>query len=361
MLSIVLGTRPEIIKMSPIIRACQNEDVEFSLLHTGQHYSYEMDRIFFDELRLPQPEYHLDVGSCTHAEQTGKIMAGIEKIYLYDTPAIALVQGDTNTVLAGALAASKLHVNVGHVEAGLRSFDRQMPEEINRVVADHISDFLFAPTENAKKHLLNEGISDNKIYVTGNTVVDAVYQNREIAKKNSTILSTMKLQDREYFLVTTHRSENVDMKNRLSGILSALSRLHDIYNLPVIFPIHPRTQKMMKEFGLDARGITITPPIGYLDFLELEANARLILTDSGGLQEESCILKVPCVTLRENTERPETIDVGANVLVGTDVDQIISTVGEMGKSGRNWENPYGDGDASKRIVQICTEKLIPNK
>jgi len=356
MISIVLGTRPEIIKMSPIIRACQKEDVDFTVLHTGQHYSYEMDRIFFDELGLPQPEYYLDVGSGAHAEQTGKIMAGIEKIYLDDTPDIALVQGDTNTVLAGALAAAKLHVNVGHVEAGLRSFDRQMPEEINRVVADHVSDLLFAPTENAKENLLNEGIADNKIYVTGNTVVDAVYQNREIAKKNSTILSTMNVQTGAYFLVTAHRSENVDVKSRLSGILSALIQIHDIYNLPVIFPMHPRTQKMMKEFELDAQGITITQPIGYLVFLELEANARLILTDSGGLQEESCILNVPCVTLRENTERPETIEVGANVLAGTDVDRIISAVERMVKSRRNWENPYGDGNAGKRIVKLCSEQ-----
>lgn len=356
MLSIVLGTRPEIIKMAPVIRACQRHNVDFTILHTGQHYSYEMDRIFFNELGLPQPEYHLDVGSGTHAEQTGKIMTGIEIIYLKDPPDIALVQGDTNTVLAGALAAAKLHVKVGHVEAGLRSFDRKMPEEINRIVADHVSDFLFAPTESAKEHLLNEGIENNKIYVTGNTVVDAVYQIREIAKKNSTILSTMKVQAGAYFLVTAHRSENVDVKSRLSGILSALTRLHDIYNLPVIFPMHPRTQKMMKEFGLDIRGISITQPIGYLDFLELEANARLVLTDSGGLQEESCILKVPCVTLRENTERPETIEVGANVLAGTDADRIISAMERMVKSGRNWENPYGDGKAGERIVRLCSEQ-----
>jgi len=354
MISIVLGTRPEIIKMAPVIRACQQQDMNFSLLHTGQHYSYEMDRIFFDELGLPQPDHYLDAGSGTHAEQTGKIMTGIEKIYLKTPPDIALVQGDTNTVLAGALAAAKLHIKVGHVEAGLRSFDRQMPEEINRVVADHVSDYLFAPTDLSKDNLLCEGIDPKKIFVTGNTVVDAMYQNMEIAKKNSTILSTIKVQAGGYFLVTAHRSENVDVKSRFSGILSALTRLHDIYNLPIIFPMHPRTQKMMKEFRLDSRNITITQPIGYLDFLELEANARLVLTDSGGLQEESCILKVPCVTLRENTERPETIGVGANVLAGTDADGIIFAVERMVTSGRNWENPYGDGDAGTRIVKLCS-------
>jgi UDP-N-acetylglucosamine 2-epimerase (non-hydrolysing) len=354
MLSIVLGTRPEIIKMSPIIRACQEGKIEFSLLHTGQHYSYGMDRIFFEELGLFQPDYHLDVGSGTHAEQTGRIMAGTEKVFLEDPPDIVLVQGDTNTVLAGALAAAKLHINVGHIEAGLRSFDRRMPEEINRVVADHVSDYLFAPTESAKHNLQKEGIDEKTIFITGNTVVDAVYQNREIAKKNSSILSRLGIQAGDYFLVTAHRTENVDEKSRLHGILSALTRLHEIYHLPVIFPLHPRTQKMMKEFGLDARGITITQPIGYLDFLELEANARLILTDSGGLQEEGCILNVPCVTLRENTERPETIGVGANVLAGTDPETIVTAAERMMASDRTWENPYGDGNAGERIVKICT-------
>ena len=356
MLSIVLGTRPEIIKMSPIIRACQKGGVEFSILHTGQHYSYEMDRIFFEELELPQPDYHLDVGSGTHAEQTGKIMTGAERIFIDNPPEIILVQGDTNTVMAAALAAAKLHIPVGHVEAGLRSFDRQMPEEINRVVADHISDFLFAPTDTSRQNLLHEGIDANKIFVTGNTIVDAVYQNQVIAHKKSGILTKMGLLDGEYFLVTAHRSENVDVKGRLSGILSALTRLHDTYNMPVIFPMHPRTQKMMKEFGLDAGGITITEPIGYMDFLKLEKHARLVLTDSGGLQEECCILKVPCVTLRENTERPETVDVGANVLAGTESAKIITAADGMMKSPKMWENPYGNGTAGKRIIEICMKE-----
>lgn len=357
MISIVLGTRPEIIKMAPVIRACQKKNVEFSILHTGQHYSYEMDRIFFEELELPQPDYNLDVGSGTHAEQTAKIMTGTERIFIDNLPDIVLVQGDTNTVMATALTAAKLHIPVGHVEAGLRSFDRRMPEEINRVVADHISDYLFAPTDSSRQNLLREGIDATRIFMTGNTVVDAVFQNREIAHKKSGILTKMGLHDGEYFLVTAHRSENVDVKERLSGILFALSQLHDVYNIPVIFPMHPRTQKMMKEFGLDVMGITITEPIGYLDFLELEKNARLVLTDSGGLQEECCILKVPCVTLRENTERPETVEVGANVLAGTDSVRIVAAAERMMKSPKMWENPYGDGTAGERIVKLC-EKCI---
>ena len=357
MITIILGTRPEIIKMAPVIRACQRAGAEYSILHTGQHYSYEMDRVFFEELELPQSHDNLDVGSGSHAEQTGKIMAGIEDVLIRDKPNRVLVQGDTNTVLAGALTAAKLHIPVGHVEAGLRSFDRQMPEEINRVVADHISDYLFAPTETSRKNLLKEGIPDSKIFITGNTVVDAVFENREIAKKKTALLDAMGIAPHTYFLVTAHRAENVDFKDRLEHIISGLSKLHDRYQCPVIFPMHPRTRKMMEEFGLSSRGITIVPPIGYLDFLVLETNARLVLTDSGGLQEETCILGVPCVTLRENTERPETVDVGANMLAGTDAKKIVAAAGKMLAAPKTWENPYGDGKAGERIVEICTREL----
>jgi UDP-N-acetylglucosamine 2-epimerase (non-hydrolysing) len=353
MISIVLGTRPEIIKMAPVIRACQHAGADYSVLHTGQHYSYEMDEIFFKELELPRPQYNLDVGSGSHAEQTAKIMTGIEKIYLADKPDIVLVQGDTNTVLAGTLAASKLHIPVGHVEAGLRSFDRRMPEEINRIVADHIADYLFAPTELSKQYLLQEGIGEKKIYVTGNTVVDAVFQNRTIAQKKSFLLEELGIEPHRYFLVTVHRAENVDEKSSLEGIMNGLSQIAKIYDLPVLFPVHPRTQKMMKEFGINADGISLIPPVGYLEFMGLEANARLILTDSGGVQEEASILGVPCVTLRENTERPETITAGANMLAGTDAGKIQEVSQIMMGSSRQWENPYGDGTAADRIVGFC--------
>lgn len=361
MISLVLGTRPEIIKMAPIIRACQHLNVDYSVLHTGQHYSYEMDRIFFEELELPAPNFNLDVGSGTHADQTGRIMSGVEKIWMENPPDIVLVQGDTNTVLAGALAAAKLHIPVGHVEAGLRSFDRAMPEEVNRIVADHISDLLFPPTNLSRDHLLHEGIDAKKIHVTGNTVVDAVYENREIAKKRTKILKNLGLTPQKYLLATAHRAENVDVRERLEGIISALSSLSEKYSMPVIFPMHPRTQKMLKDFNIPSHGITIMQPVGYLEFLELEAHAALVLTDSGGLQEESCILKVPCVTLRENTERPETIDVGGNVIAGTDTDRIISAVERMIHSDRKWENPYGDGKSGEWIVKFISNVCLSYK
>lgn len=338
--------------MSPIIRECERRNLDYFILHTGQHYSYEMDRAFFEDLNLPEPKYNLDVGSGTHGEQTAKILTGIENVLLTEKPDVVLVQGDTNTVMAGALAASKLHIKVGHVEAGLRSFDRTMPEETNRIVADHISDYLFAPTETSRSYLLKEGIPDEKIFVTGNTVVDAVYQNLEISREKSNVLEEMNLTPGEYFLVTAHRAENVDIKERLQGIIDGITAIGKEFSLPVIFPMHPRTEKMMKEFNISPEGVTITKPLGYLEFLQLEAHAKLILTDSGGLQEEACILGVPCVTLRDNTERPETVDVGANVLAGTDHEKIIKASQKMLSSNVRWDNPFGDENSGNKIVQL---------
>jgi UDP-N-acetylglucosamine 2-epimerase (non-hydrolysing) len=351
--AIILGTRPEIIKMSPIIRECKKQGLDYFILHTGQHYSYNLDKIFFNELELPAAKYNLDVGSGTHAEETGKMLIGIEKVLKEEKPDIILVEGDTNTVLAGALAASKLHIKVGHVEAGLRSYDRNMPEEINRILADHDSDYLFAPTEKAKKNLLREGIEENKIFVTGNTIVDAVYQNLEIARRKVDVLNKLNLNPEEYFLVTAHRQENVDIKERLKGILDGLELVHNDCNLPIIYPIHPRTKKKIREFGLKIpEGIELIKPLGFLEFLQLEANAKLVLTDSGGVQEETCILKVPCVTLRENTERPETLEVGSNVLAGVNQDKILESVKKMMNKERNWTNPFGEGKAGRAIIEI---------
>ena len=355
MIAIILGTRPEIIKMSPIIRECKRKGADYFILHTGQHYSYEMDKTFFEELELPSPKYNLDAGSGSHAEQTGRIMTGIEKILIKELPDIVLVQGDTNTVLAGVLAAAKLHIRIGHVEAGLRSFDRAMPEEINRIVADHISDYLFAPTETARQYLLKEGIENNKICVTGNTIVDAVFQNREISKKKADILGTYGLVPKNYFLVTAHRAENVDSPGNLKNILAGLDALSREYAIPVIFPMHPRTKKMMEQFCLSPEKIIITDPVGFLEFLSLESNARLVLTDSGGVQEETCILGVPCVTLRTSTERPETIAAGANVLAGTGPEQILEAARKMLLSQKKWKNPYGDGMAGRMIVMLCND------
>lgn len=350
-IAIILGTRPEIIKMSPIIRQCEKQGIDYYILHTGQHYSYEMDKIFFEELELPQPKYNLDIGSGKHGEQTGKMLAGIEEIFIKERPDVVLVQGDTNTVLAGALAASKLHIKIGHVEAGLRSFDRTMPEEINRIVADHISDYLFAPTENSRQYLLSEGIPEEKVFVTGNTVVDAAYQNLVISKDRADILEELSLKEKEYFIATTHRAENVDNRERLGKILEGFSQIYKEFNLPVVFPAHPRTVKMIGEFGFKVpEGTRLVEPLGYLEFLQLESGAKLILTDSGGVQEEACILGVPCVTLRENTERPETVNVGANLIAGTS-QNIIDCTRKMIAADYGWENPYGYGNTAELIIQ----------
>lgn len=357
-IAIIIGTRPEIIKMSPVIRGCEELGLDYFVLHTGQHYSYNLDKVFFEELELPGARYNLDVGSNSHGKQTGKMLIGIEKVLQEELPSLTLVEGDTNTVLAGALAAAKQHIKLGHLEAGLRSCDRNMPEEINRIVADHVSDYLFTPTEKAKGNLLREGIEEDKIFVTGNTIVDAIYQNLEIARRKVGILNLnlnkLNLSPAEYFLVTAHRQENVDVNDRLKGILEGLGLVYHEFNLPIIYPIHPRTKKRIKEFGLEVPGgVELIEPVGFLEFLQLEASAKLILTDSGGVQEEACILKVPCVTLRDNTERQETLAVGSNMLAGIKPEKILNCSLEMiGK--RKWENPFGDGKAGNRIVEIIT-------
>jgi UDP-N-acetylglucosamine 2-epimerase (non-hydrolysing) len=350
-IAIILGTRPEIIKLSPIIRECERRKLDYCLIHTGQHYSYEMDRIFFDELKLPLPGYHLDVGSGSHGRQTGKMLAGIEDILAKEAPGLAYVQGDTNTVLAGALAASKLHIRIGHVEAGLRSFDRAMPEEINRVLTDHVSDLLFAPTAAAKELLLNEGLPESRIFVTGNTIVDAVRENLTLTGKK--LLPRLGMSPKSYLLSTLHRQENVDHRERLTEIINGLSLVSSEYGLPVVLPVHPRTRKMIEAFGLKMPdNLQLAEPVGFLEFLEAESNARLVLTDSGGVQEECCILGVPCVTLRENTERPETVQVGANVLAGYRSDTILQSARKMMSAGNGWANPFGDGTAGRQIIDL---------
>jgi UDP-N-acetylglucosamine 2-epimerase (non-hydrolysing) len=354
-ISIILGTRPEIIKFSPIIRACERLGLDFFILHTGQHYSYNMDKVFFDQLELPEAKYNLDVGSGTHAEQTGRMLIGIEKVLRREKPNVVLVEGDTNTVLSGALAAAKLGFKVGHVEAGLRSYDRQMPEETNRILTDHCSDLLFAPTPQSKKTLLGEGIPEDKIFVTGNTIVDAVNQNLRISKKKCDILGSLSIDDGDYLVATVHRQENVDDEKRLRGIVKGLKMVRKEFDFPIVYPIHPRAKKQLDAFNVEVDGIKLIEPLDYLNFLQLESNARLILTDSGGVQEEACTLGVPCVTLRYNTERPETLEVGANALAGTDPYEIAEKVGLMLSNGNSWENPFGDGRAGEKTIQIVRE------
>ncbi len=356
-ISIIVGTRPEIIKMSPIIRECKMLNLNYFILHTGQHYSFNMDRIFFNELELPKPKYNLDVGSGSHAEQTSNILIGVEKILLKENPDIVLVEGDTNTVLAGALAATKLHIKIGHVEAGLRSYDRNMPEEINRILTDHCSDYLFAPTEKSKNNLIREDIPAEKIIVTGNTIVDAVFQNLQLADKKVDILGELGVKKLEYFLVTTHRQENVDDRIRFNGILTGLKNINSEYNIPVIYPIHPRSLKKMQEFNLNANGIKIIEPLDFLRFLQLEKNAKLVLTDSGGVQEETCILDTPCITLRDTTERPETLDVGSNILAGASPKNIVDCVSLMCNTKKVWDNPFGNGKTGETIIKILQEVI----
>jgi UDP-N-acetylglucosamine 2-epimerase (non-hydrolysing) len=356
-IAIVLGTRPEIIKFSPIIRECTRVGQDFFVLHTGQHYSYYMDKVFFEQLELPEAKHNLDVGSGTHAEQTGKMLIGTEKILIKEKPNAVLVEGDTNTVLAGALAAVKLGIKVGHVEAGLRSYDRHMPEEINRILADHCSDLLFAPTSKSKQTLLNEGILKSKVFVTGNTIVDTVYQNLRISKKKRNVQAGLNLEKKAYFLATVHRQENVDNEQRFKGILKGLELVHKHTGFPIIYPVHPRAKKQLKTFHIRPRGIKTVEPLDYLNFLRMESEAKLVLTDSGGVQEEACILRVPCVTLRNNTERPETIEVKANVLAGADPDEILKKTELMLNKKNRWKNPFGNGDAGKKITQILTKEI----
>ncbi len=357
---IVLGTRPEIIKLSPIIRQLQKHKKDYFIIHTGQHYSYEMDRLFFKQLGIPAPMHQLSERSRSGQEQgehTGRMMAGIEEILLKKRPSVVLVQGDTNSVLAGSLVAAKMHgVKLGHVEAGLRSYDRSMPEEINRVISDRVSHYLFTPTHHSKKILLGEGVSNKNIFVTGNTIVDAVKENLRIARHKIDAAKLAPGVKGGYFLMTLHRQEHVDQKERLVLILNGLRLILREFKKPIIFPMHPRTAARLKKFGLKLpQGVEAVKPVGFLEFLILEAGAQLILTDSGGVQEEACILKVPCVTFRTSTERPETVHVGANVVSGYDPLQMLACARKMIHKKRDWKNPFGDGRAGERIVKILEE------
>jgi UDP-N-acetylglucosamine 2-epimerase (non-hydrolysing) len=357
---IVVGTRPEIIKMSPIIRECEKRDIDYFMIHTNQHYSYSMDKIFFEELELPDPKYNLEIGSGSHGAQTGRMLIELETPLLREEPDMVLVEGDTNTVLAAALTASKLHIDVGHVEAGLRSYDRTMPEEFNRVLTDHMSNYLFAPTEMSKDNLIREGIEEDWIHVVGNTIVDATLHNLKISLTRSKIIEDLGVLQSGYFLLTLHRQENVDDRKRLEGIIESLEVVVEKFDLPLIYPIHPRSRKMINKFDLMQRldnisNIKIIDPVGYLDFLILEKNAKLILTDSGGVQEEACILNVPCVTLRYNTERPETVEAGKNVVAGVDKNIVLKGVEEMIMKDLPSENPFGDGTTGRRILDIVLD------
>jgi len=356
---ILLGTRPEIIKLYPIIKSLRKS--ERVVVHSGQHYDYIMSQKFLEELRLPKVDYYLNVGSGTHAEQTAKIMTSLEKILLKEKPDVVAVQGDTNTVLAGALTSIKAGIPCAHVEAGLRSYDWKMPEEINRIVADHISSVLFPPTKYAAKNLIREGIPKKKIFITGNTIVDACLEYSGVAKKKSKIVSKLGLG--EFALATIHRAENVDSPKNLKKIYNILSR----FPTTIVFPMHPRTRKRLEKAKLlkkleKNKKVVLIEPVGYLDFLSLLMNCRFVITDSGGIQEESSILHVPCLTVRENTERPESIRSGSNILVGTEPKRVLYYAkklladDKLYKKMKRTRNPFGDGHSGRRIADILRSR-----
>jgi UDP-N-acetylglucosamine 2-epimerase (non-hydrolysing) len=355
----IIGTRPEIIKMAPVVKALDALDHEHVLVHSGQHYDLMMDRIFFRDLDLREPDHQFELkGQEPHVQVATTIRQVAPVAKRAD---LVITHGDTNTTVAGALLANKLSRPLAHVEAGIRSFDKTMSEEVNRIIADQLSNFLFAPTPTSRENLHRENVTEG-VHVVGNSVIDALLQNLPIAEKRSDVLTRLGLTRGGYIVLTFHRAENVDSKERLSRALVAFERAAGEAGMPILFPIHPRTARRLQEFGLEKRAeeqpsLRRIEPTGYLDMLVLEKNAALVMTDSGGLQEESCFFRVPCVTLRENTERPETLEIGSNVLAGTDPERVRDAVRRQLDAERNWPNPYGDGTTGERIAELLAVHL----
>lgn len=355
---IILGTRPEIIKLAPLIRAIDKSNkLSGQIVHTGQHYDDELSEAFFRSLQLPNPDEQLHVGSGTQGEQTADALEKIEGVIAQRSPDVVIALGDTNAVLSAALATSKMKPSFGHVEAGIRSFDRTMPEEVNRVLADQVSDFAFAPTETAAENLDNEGVV-GETWVVGNTVVDACFEHTPIAEKESSILDQIDLKKGEYAVATIHRPRNTDNRDRLVQIIEAL----DEQEFPVIFPIHPRTKNALEAVDITHGGaLSLIEPLDYLDFLKLLNNSRVVVTDSGGVQEEASILEIPCLTVRPNTERPETVEAGVNQLLEPDeLQERLATVyrdATVLEDMTGYPNLYGDGNSAAKIVSILENKL----
>ena len=365
----VVGARPNFMKIAPIHKAIQNHNAQYpasavhhQVCHTGQHYDEKMSKIFFKDLGLPEPDFYLGVGSGSHTEQTAKTMLEFEKVLLKEKPDLIIVVGDVNSTVACSLVASKLNIKIAHVEAGLRSYDRTMPEEINRILTDSISDFLFVTEQSGVNNLIKEGVSPEKIFFVGNVMIDSLVHN--IPKSiNSDIFSTLgllnKKQVQPFVLITLHRPSNVDSKEYMNEFFEMLVRISE--QRKIIFPLHPRTKKNLSENGLLENlneQIILTDPIGYVDFLALTRNAELIITDSGGIQEESTFLGIQCITVRNNTERPITVEVGTNQLIGTDLKKVEQTALDIfngkvkyGKIPKLW-----DGKASERIIEILVQK-----
>ncbi len=366
----IVGARPNFMKIAPLMREMRKHpDITPFLVHTGQHYDVKMAGQFFEDLQIPLPNVSLDVGSGTHAVQTAEVMKRLEPIVEQERPDVVLVVGDVNSTMAAALTSVKLHVPVAHVEAGLRSGDRSMPEEINRIVTDAISDFLFVTEESGKRNLLAEGVSEKKIFFVGNVMIDSLEASRRLWA-NSTILERLQLSNARYAVATLHRPSNVDDIQVLKGLIDTLLQISQ--RVPIIFPIHPRTKKALEAIGSFGPGLYVGPaptppqgvhcmdPIGYLDFMSLVANARLVLTDSGGIQEETTVLGIPCLTLRENTERPITVTHGTNRVIGAAPARILSEAMKALDSLRSplVPPPLWDGHASERIVQVLRDQIL---
>jgi UDP-GlcNAc3NAcA epimerase len=347
----IVGARPQFVKAAPVSRALSSAFKEV-LIHTGQHYDYGMSEVFFFEMEMRPPDFNLGVGGGSHGEQTGRMLIEMEKVFSTIKPDCVLVYGDTNSTLVGALTAAKMQIPLAHVEAGLRSYNRAMPEEINRVLTDHVSDLLFCPTETAVGNLASEGVKKG-VHRVGDVMYDALLYNLELARRQSTILQRLNLNKNRYALVTVHRAANTDDRERMSSILSALSRL----SLPVVFPVHPRAQKMMGEWGISAgKNVILIEPVGHFDMLALQENANCILTDSGGVQKEAYLVGVRCITLREETEWVETVSAGWNSLVGVNEEKIVELFENWFPTGDR-EPLYGDGYASEKIAKILLDFL----
>ena len=355
---LVVGARPNFMKMAPVYKEFSRfpEEFEVKLIHTGQHYDERMSDFFFNDLGLPKPDEYLEVGSGSHGIQTGKILERYEAVLLKDKPDLVIVAGDVNSTIACALDAAKLHIKVAHLEAGLRSFDRTMPEELNRLMTDAISDYLLTPSKDGDENLLQEGVNPDKIYFVGNIMIDSLIEHSEKAR-NTTILDDLNLKGKDYALITLHRPSNVDVKEGLETIIAAFESIAE--KIKLIFPIHPRARKQIEAFDMmervdNIKNLTLLPPIGYYDFMRLQMDAKFILTDSGGIQEESTYLGVPCLTLRPNTERPVTITEGTNKLVELSTETIINEAESIiNNSFKQGSIPnLWDGNTAKRIVDI---------
>jgi len=356
-LALIVGARPNFMKAAPLMHELHKHTDKFSplLIHTGQHYDHNLSQLFFDQLKMPKPDLYLGVGSKTHAEQTGEIMVGLERAFLEFKVDWVIVFGDVNSTMAGAIVAKKIHRKVAHVEAGLRSFDMEMPEEVNRIVTDRISDYLFVSEPSGLKNLKDEGVSDDIVYHAGNIMIDSLVSHLEMAR-NSDILKKLSIKSNEFVAMTMHRPANVDDGNSLRFLLESISEIGK--DIPIVFPCHPRTKKQIEQMNKSVTdNIRMVEPMGYLDFLKLQSEAKLVLTDSGGIQEETTYLGVPCVTMRKSTERPSTVDIGTNQIAGVDpvnitlmVRRILDGNIKKGEIPEKW-----DGKTAQRIVKKLME------